>query len=396
MKTLSLFTGCGGLDLGFEAAGFNILAAADIMPESCITLRENMPKIPVFGPPTHSGDVADVNVKLLEKELTSSLDVIIGGPPCQPFSVAAAQRFLKGDTRFKRLGFNSDKGSLIFQYLRIIVEFRPKVFVIENVPGFVTIDNGETIKNLQKALEAYGYKIHGPYVIQMAEYGVPQLRKRAIIVGSLFNHDFELPPARFTQNSTLFSNSFRTVAQALVDIPNSAKNHITRAHKDESINRYRKLKFGEREPLGRVDRLNPLLPSKTVIAGGSTGGGRSHLHPYIARTITVREAARLQTFPDDYVFSGSMGRQFTQVGNAVPPLLAEQLARQIGKIFFNKKYDKPLIYERSYLPADIANSKLKEESLRLNPEQCYFDIQDKSIRKEKFDTPKNRNVGFTT
>ena len=91
------------------------------------------------------------------------------------------------------------------------------------------------------------------------------------------------------------------------------------------------LRYGSRDQLGRVDRLDPHLPSKTVIAGGTGGGGRSHLHPYSPRTISVRECARLQTFPDDYVFSGSTARQFTQVGNAVPPLLAYKIVISIKK-----------------------------------------------------------------
>ena len=94
------------------------------------------------------------------------------------------------------------------------------------------------------------------------------------------------------------------------------------------------LNYGERDKLGRVDRLDPNLPSKTVIAGGSSGGGRSHLHPYIPRTLSVRECAQIQTFPDDYIFKGPVARQFTQVGNAVPPVLGSQLGTAIFKSFF--------------------------------------------------------------
>ena len=101
--------------------------------------------------------------------------------------------------------------------------------------------------------------------------------------------------------------------------------------------RYMILEFGQRDKLGRVDRLNPLLPSKTIIAGGTGGGGRSHLHPFIPRTMTVRECARLQTFPDDYVFTGPVARQFTQVGNAVPPLLGYELACAIYNSIYEKK-----------------------------------------------------------
>lgn len=101
-----------------------------------------------------------------------------------------------------------------------------------------------------------------------------------------------------------------------------------------SVRRYMALDYGERDQLGRVDRLNPILPSKTVIAGGTNGGGRSHLHPEIPRTLSVRECARLQTFPDDYIFVGPTARQFTQVGNAVPAVLAAQLGLAILESYF--------------------------------------------------------------
>jgi len=98
--------------------------------------------------------------------------------------------------------------------------------------------------------------------------------------------------------------------------------------------RYMELSYGERDQMGRVDRLDPLSPSKTVIAGGTKGGGRSHLHPEVPRTLSVRECARLQSFPDDYEFVGTSGRQFTQVGNAVPPVLAAQIGKSILRSFF--------------------------------------------------------------
>jgi DNA (cytosine-5)-methyltransferase 1 len=113
-----------------------------------------------------------------------------------------------------------------------------------------------------------------------------------------------------------------------------ALNNETRDHKAESILRYMKLDYGQRDQLGRVDRLDPALPSKTVIAGGTKGGGRSHLHPEIPRTLSVRESARLQTFPEDFVFLGPTARQFTQVGNAVPPVLAAQIGISVLNSYF--------------------------------------------------------------
>lgn len=115
-------------------------------------------------------------------------------------------------------------------------------------------------------------------------------------------------------------------------------NHVTREHNAGSIARYMRLEYGGRDHLGRVDRLDPALPSKTVIAGGTKGGGRSHLHPYYPRTLSVRECARLQTFPDSYEFLGPVARQFTQVGNAVPPLLAYKLALALKEALVNNGY----------------------------------------------------------
>lgn len=109
-------------------------------------------------------------------------------------------------------------------------------------------------------------------------------------------------------------------------------NSETREHKAESVRRYMELEYGKRDQLGRVDRLDPRKPSKTVIAGGVKGGGRSHLHPEVPRTLSVRECARLQSFPDDFVFLGSTARQFTQVGNSVPPILAAQIARAVWDV----------------------------------------------------------------
>lgn len=338
IKTISLFSGCGGLDLGFEASNFDVLFASDIFKEAAETLRHNNPNTFVFGPPYFSGDVSEIDVASLESLANikgAEIDMIIGGPPCQPFSVAAAQRFLKSDTRFKRKGFESEKGQLIFEYLRLIKEIKPKAFLIENVPGILKIDGGKTIDNLKDVLKDLGYTVNVA-VLDAANYGVPQNRKRAIIVGNLLGIDFQFPTKEPLLGNKGFSQ--KTVAQALANIPATITNNETRKHSEESIERYKKLLFGQRDPQGRVDRLNPDLPSKTIIAGGTKGGGRSHLHPFLARTLSVRECARLQTFPDNFEFKGNTARQFTQVGNAVPPLLAEVLARAIGEQIFKMDY----------------------------------------------------------
>lgn len=375
-KVFSLFTGAGGLDLGFEAAGFDVVAVSDIMKESCDTLRLNRPGLKVIGPSSHSGDIADINAEFIKKETglkPGDIDVMIGGPPCQTFSMAAAQRFMKTDDNWKRRGFDSQRGSLVFQYLRLIQEMKPKTFVIENVPGFATIDGGETIENIKKVLAEIGYTVTGPHLVKTEEYGVPQARRRVIVVGYLGDAPFKFPePTHAEKPNLITKKEFVTTAQALVALNPSSKNLEVRAHKEDSVKRYKALSTGKRDKLGRVDRLDPNKPSKTIIAGGTKGGGRSHLHPFEARTLSVRESAKLQTFPDDFVFVGKTARQFTQVGNAVPPLLAEVIARAVGEQYFNMNFKgKPLQFEVPEIDKEIAVERLLGQSIK---EKLYNDV----------------------
>ena len=208
----------------------------------------------------------------------------------------------------------------------MIKRFRPAAFLIENVTGLADIDGGDQLREALSSLQSSGYSVESPMVINAMHYHVPQQRIRLFIVGNRRKRQFSMPPlaSRIIPCSAVFSMSTKGL-----------RNHETRKHKPESILRYMRLRYGQRDQLGRVDRLNPYHPSKTVIAGGTAGGGRSHLHPIIPRTISVREGARLQTFPDDYIFEGPSARQFTQVGNAVPPVLAAQLANALKKSFFS-------------------------------------------------------------
>lgn len=328
IPAISFFSGAGGLDVGFEYAGYSNLASIEINELFCETLKLNFPNHLVV-----NGDIKEREI--ISNILTEKLKLTIpfegvfhGGPPCQPFSIASNQRFNKNNENFKRKGFNDkEKGNLLEDYIWFIERFKPKVFIIENVPGLLELDKGEGLNIALKKLKNLGYTISDPKIINTAYYGVPQKRMRLIIVGSRTENQFIFPKPNLYQTSCF--NVFQN------DISN-LNNHETRQHTANSVIRYMRLKFGERDQLGRVDRLNPYLPSKTVIAGGTKGGGRSHLHPYIPRTISVRECARLQTFPDNYIFAGSTARQFTQVGNAVPPLLGFKLAKEIYKQFFNK------------------------------------------------------------
>lgn len=326
IPVVSFFSGAGGLDLGFEAAGFRHSLLVEKVPLFCKTLTHNRSGWEVI-----SGDVSNEEemVEEIQERIGKSKTfdgVFIGGPPCQPFSIAANQRFNKNGENFKRIGFaHETNGNLLFDYIALIKHFRPRAFLIENVPGLMDIDDGEQLARAIGELESAGYTIHDPTILRADHYHVPQQRLRLFIIGSRTKKRF-VPPQP-TAASMVCGNVF--------DIPlGNTENHVTREHSAESIARYMLLPYGGRDQKGRVDRLDPTKPSKTVIAGGTKGGGRSHLHPYIPRTLSVRECARLQTFPDDYVFTGPMARQFTQVGNAVPPVLAAQLALAIKKSYF--------------------------------------------------------------
>lgn len=325
IPAISFFSGAGGLDVGFSYAGFINIISIEFNEVFCNTLRKNNPDKLVIGPPDYSGDISKRNeiANILKSKGVSTPfnGVFHGGPPCQSFSVAANQRFNKDGEKFKRTGFeDEEKGTLIFDYLWFIKEFKPLAFLIENVEGIADFDKNGRIQRELLDLEKCGYTITTPQILNAAFFGVPQNRMRWIVVGTRGKTSIVLPtPSKKpTPCGSVFSRKIE-----------NAPNHVTREHTAESITRYMQLNYGERDKLGRVDRLDPRLPSKTVIAGGTKGGGRSHLHPFSPRTISVRECARLQTFPDNYVFTGANARQFTQVGNAVPPLLAYRLALSI-------------------------------------------------------------------
>jgi len=326
IPVISFFSGAGGLDLGFEALGFKHTLLIEKIPLFCETLKVNRPNWAVY-----NGDISKKQEMILEiskyisdKEVFDG--VFVGGPPCQPFSIASNQRFAKNGENFKRVGFSHEtNGNLLFDYIEMIKHFKPKVFLIENVPGLKEIDNGDQLSKACAELEAAGYQVNDPMVLRADYYYVPQQRTRLFIIGSRTGQVFKPP----------MPTSYSMVCGEVFDMPLfNVANHQTRAHSAESVRRYMELAYGARDQKGRVDRLDPSKPSKTIIAGGTNGGGRSHLHPYIPRTLSVRESARLQTFPDNYIFTGPVARQFTQVGNAVPPLLAAQLAKAIKDSYF--------------------------------------------------------------
>lgn len=333
LKTLSLFSGGGGLDLGFAASGFKILACVEKDPYSCNTLKINAGRRKFLDKPLIiNEDITKVNGASIIKTLglkVGDLDLIIGGPPCQAFSVFG-----------RRAGLSDPRGNLIWEYLRLIRETMPMSFVLENVSGLKTIDDGKLYLQLLEALTCDGQYTVSAQDYHVANYGIPQFRHRVFFVGH--RKGKILPRMQESHgDSNLFGGLIPYVASgdALRGLPKPGPsvgiaNHIGRLHSPVIVQRYRGLRFGERDPKTRINKLDPERPSFTIIVGSDAGGGKGHVHPYQPREVTPRESARMQTFPDWWEFYGQGRHVIRQVGNAVPPLFAAQLAQHLLRHFF--------------------------------------------------------------
>ncbi len=344
---ISLFSGAGGLDLGIEAAGFITKLCTDIDDHSCQTLE--------FNKAGHHGflNEATIEQKNIKEYSTDEMlkdaglrknqvDLVYGGPPCQAFSVFG-----------KRQGTNDPRGTLIWDYIRVIHDIQPRCFIFENVAGLLTIENGELFRQILDELskDAEGnecYKLS--YALyNTAAYGIPQYRQRIIVYGIRGSGAAPIPipkETHYTQPDAPIDGLLPpvTVGDALRGLPETPTkdipNHIGRVHGQAIIDRYSKMAYGERDSKTRINRLDPTKPSYTIVVGSDKGGGKGHIHPYLPREVTPRESARMQTFPDFWEFTGTSRHPIRQVGNAVPPLFAGIIASNLLKYGF-KENDAP-------------------------------------------------------
>ena len=344
LKLVSLFSGGGGLDLGLEAAGFETVFATDIDHHSCITLERGKQHSLKLGLPflSHAvirqADVLTLNSSEMMKQAgvkPGETDLLAGGPPCQAFSVFG-----------KRQGIEDPRGQLPKQYLRLLADLRPKAFIFENVFGLLTIHGGDTFRELCKELsnpaEGLSYKL-SVQRLNAADFGVPQFRDRVFIVGTRKGKALkDIPPICGDQSTTADGKVLlarRTVRDALNKIPPLGKklaNHTSRDHSERIIERYKALVHGERDSKTRINKLHPDKPSYTIIVGSDKGGGKGHVHPFEPREVSPRESGRIQTFPDWWEFSGTSRHPIRQVGNAVPPILAAIIGREIAHQIFKR------------------------------------------------------------
>lgn len=339
INVLGLFSGGGGLDLGFSAAGFNSIFSSDIDSHSCKTLFLNQGKQPYLSKhPVHCEDVRNISYKSIKAEIgTKDIDFLIGGPPCQSFSVFG-----------KRKGLGDPRGNLVYEYARIIREIEPEGFLFENVAGLKTIHGGTLYSELLDVLSIDGKYTISAHEYELADFGIPQFRRRVFFIGTKNNKLVPQMEATHALPNSLFNvyKPYNTVSNILADLPTPITDwkgeaflngHVGRKHSQRIIDRYNSLKFGERDHKTRINRLNPERPSFAIIVGSDAGGGKGHVHPYEDREVTPRESARIQTFPDWWEFYGTGRHIIRQVGNAVPPLFASLLAQHVAKEVFGEQ-----------------------------------------------------------
>lgn len=304
MRVVSLFSGAGGLDLGFKMAGHDVVWANDLYEDAVHTYQKNI------------GDhIILEDVRKISADEIPDCDIVIGGFPCQGFSVANTKRHI-GDER----------NELYKQLIRVIEDKRPKFFLAENVKGLTNLGKGEAFKMILSDFEHLGYKVLYR-ILNAADYGVPQTRLRVIIVGVRRDIDweYEFPKATHSQDGRDGLSAWVNVSDALKGLPdpdseNNIPNHTYSKYK-LNINGY----IGHR-------LLDPDKPAPTVTARGDNRGGVVILpHPNGQRRMSCRELATVQSFPVDYEFAGNNSSIYRQIGNAVPPLLAYAVAKQFNE-----------------------------------------------------------------
>lgn len=332
MNIISLFSGCGGLDLGFEKAGFNIPVANEFDKTIWATFKANHPKTHLI-----EGDIRNVQKKDIEKFLDGEVDGIIGGPPCQSWSEAGALR-----------GINDERGKLFFDYIRILEEFQPKFFLAENVSGMLANRHSEAVQNILTLFEEAGYQV-SMNLVNAKDYGVAQERKRVFYIG--FRKDLNID-FKFPKGSTEEDSKKITLRDIIWDLQYTAVPALNKnKHNPEAINnneyfigafstifmsRNRVKAWDEQaytvQASGRQCQLHPQAPKMVKFGKNDCRFVEGQENMY--RRMSVREVARIQGFPDDFKFIyESIDTGYKMIGNAVPVNLAYEIASAIMKVF---------------------------------------------------------------
>lgn len=353
-----MFCGAGGFSLGLSKNNIDIVLANEIEKDFAKTFELNHPKTKML-----NEDIRNIDFKKeLKKIGYKSIDILCGGPPCQGFSTVGSKN--KKDKR----------NSLFWEFLRAVNETNPKVVIFENVAGFKSLYNGQAYETLIRELENIGYNVSSD-ILNSADYGLPQLRKRTIVVGILKEYSFEFPLNIKSKNKNLFEDKYLTIMSAISDLPKLCVGEEKKEYSCSPKNDYQKKMRGNIRiltehncsnyglrmqkiislvpPKGDITdlpknlrpkkyfnnvyaRIDPKKPSPTITRNFGTPSSTRCIHPFQNRALSTREGARLQGFPDNFIFYGSKTSKNLQIGNAVPPLLGEIIGKQIIKSLNSK------------------------------------------------------------
>jgi len=314
---IDLFAGAGGLSCGMVMAGFTPIASVEIMKEAVMTYRYNFIDSMKFNEFVETRDIREKSVKdnLYKFVKDKSVDVIVGGFPCQGFSMAG-NRII-----------DDPRNSLYLEMLEIVDKIKPKFLIMENVEGLRSMLGGKVEEKIIEDYKEIGYDINVT-ILNSADYGVPQLRKRVIFIGNRIGY------MNYHPKPILSPNEYKTLGEAIekyMNIPeNKEINHIFTKHNDEMIEKIINTPEGKSLYGNYSDawKKSPWdKPSCTI----KENHGGVNLHPKLGRVLTPRELASLQSFPENFIFMGSKKWQLVQIGNAVPPLMAKAIGLSVFK-----------------------------------------------------------------
>lgn len=374
---IDLFSGAGGITIGLMNAGMEPLLSSDNDPSVAKTHRHNFPEVPFV-----EGDLSDrrTEKKILDIIGKKEVDLIVGGPPCQGFSIFGERRFLNTQNR-EYNPHNDPRNKLVYTYINYVKKINPKWFIMENVPGFASLDDGYFLKNLISELKKNGYKNLDWKIINTADYGVPQRRKRFIMIGNRTGNIVPWPKPKFFAKPEDWQKPYRTVGEVISELSEKRsykifKNHEPMNHSAHLVERFSFIEEGQKMDLNKIPehlkigvhtgqkiknyshvykRLDMNKPSTTLVPGHSA----FPIHPKLNRTLTVREGARIQTFPDYIEFLGSRSSQYKQVGNAFPAVAAESIGNMIIKTIVNDWKEENVSGLAQYSLIDVENKKSK-------------------------------------
>lgn len=325
---LELFAGAGGLAIGLEKAGLKCVALNEIDKWACQTLRNNRPNWNVL-----EGDIKDFDFS----QFKNRVEVITGGFPCQAFSYAG-----------KKLGLNDARGTLFYEFARVVQEVKPAICIGENVRGLWSHENGRTLEGMISILDEIGYKVAPVQVLKAINFRVPQKRERLILVGIRKDIDIEFEYPKPSKKIYNLKDALKKGALYNCDVPKSEGANYPE-HKKEVLDLVPPKGYWKDLPLPIQKEY---MGKSFYLGGGKTGMARrigwdepsltltcspaqkqtERCHPDETRPFTVREYARIQTFPDAWTFAGSVSQQYKQIGNAVPVNLAKEIGYSVIKV----------------------------------------------------------------